>query len=37
VLSGPRHQRARESDLVYEDYYDAFGSDVALDAGNPPG
>jgi hypothetical protein len=37
VLSGPRRQRARESDLVYEDYYDAFDSDVALDAGNPPG
>ncbi|MDQ2814725.1 MAG: hypothetical protein M3Z75_23435 [Actinomycetota bacterium] len=37
VLSGLRHQRARESDLIYEAYYDAFGSDVALDAGNPPG
>ena len=36
VLSGLRHQRARESDLIYEAYYDAFGSDVALDAGNPP-
>jgi chromosome segregation ATPase len=37
VLSGLRHQRARESDLIYEAYYDAFGSDVALDAGQPPG
>jgi hypothetical protein len=37
VLSGLRHQRARESDLIYEAYYDAFGSDVALDASNPPG
>jgi hypothetical protein len=37
VLSGLRHQRARESDLIYEAYYDAFGSDVALDAGDPPG
>lgn len=36
VLSGLRHQRARESDLIYEAYYDAFGSDVALNAGNPP-
>ena len=36
VLSGLRHQRARESDLIYEAYYDAFGSDVALDAGTPP-
>ena len=36
VLSGLRHQRARESDLIYEAYYDAFGSDVALDASNPP-
>jgi hypothetical protein len=33
VLAGLRHQRARESDLIYEAYYDAFGSDVALDAG----
>jgi hypothetical protein len=35
VLSGLRHQRARESDLIYEAYYDAFGTDVALDAGDP--
>jgi hypothetical protein len=37
VLTGLRHQQARESDLIYEAYYDAFGSDVALDAGTPPG
>jgi hypothetical protein len=37
MLSGLRHQQARESDLIYEAYYDAFGSDVALDAGHPPG
>jgi hypothetical protein len=37
VLSGLRHQRARESDLIYEAYYEAFGTDVALDADNPPG
>lgn len=37
ILSGLRHQRARESDLIYEAYYDAFGSDVALDATSPPG
>ena len=37
AVSGLRHQRARESDLIYEAYYDAFGSDVALDTGSPPG
>jgi hypothetical protein len=37
VLSGLRHQQARESDLIYEAYYDAFGSDVARDADNPLG
>jgi hypothetical protein len=35
VLTGLRHQRARESDLIYEAYYDAFRSDIALDAGDP--
>jgi hypothetical protein len=35
VLTGLRHQRARESDLIYEAYYDAFHSDIALDAGDP--
>ena len=34
VLTGLRHQRARESDLIYEAYYDAFHSDIALDAGD---
>jgi hypothetical protein len=28
VLAGLRHQRGRESDLIYEAYYDAFGSDL---------
>lgn len=28
VLAGLRHQRARESDLIYEAYYDAFHSDI---------
>lgn len=37
VLAGLRHQRARESDLIYEAYYDAFRSDLAQDAGPPPG
>jgi hypothetical protein len=37
VLYGLRHQQARESDLIYEAYYDAFGSDVALDADHRPG
>jgi hypothetical protein len=33
LLTALRHQRARESDLIYEAYYDAFHSDVAGDAG----
>jgi hypothetical protein len=33
LLTALRHQRARESDLIYEAYYDAFDSDVAGDAG----
>ena len=37
VLAGLRHQRARESDLIYEAYYDAFRSDLAQDAGNSSG
>ena len=37
VLTGLRHQRARESDLIYEVYYDAFRSDIALDADRVPG
>lgn len=32
VLAGLRHQRARESDLIYEAYYDAFRSDLSIDA-----
>jgi hypothetical protein len=34
VLAGLRYQRARESDLIYEAYYDAFGSDIPRDAGD---
>jgi hypothetical protein len=37
TLTGLHHQRARESDLIYEAYYDAFRSDIALDAGPAPG
>jgi hypothetical protein len=33
VLAGLRHQQARESDLIYEAYYDAFWSDLP---GTPP-
>jgi|SRR5438309_5682258 len=32
VLTGLRHQRARESDLIYEAYYDAFRADLATEA-----
>jgi hypothetical protein len=32
ILAGLRHQRGRESDLIYEAYYDTFGSDVIQDA-----
>jgi hypothetical protein len=31
LLTALRHQRARESDLIYEAYYDAFDTDVDLD------
>ena len=31
VLSALRHQRARESDLIYEAYYEAFRADLAAD------
>ena len=37
VLTGLRHQRARESDLIYEAYYDAFRSDLAPDTAGPAG
>jgi hypothetical protein len=32
VLAGLRHQRARESDLIYEAYYDAFRTDLPAEA-----
>jgi len=31
VLTALRHQRARESDLIYEAYYDAFDTELTLD------
>jgi len=31
VLTGLRHQRARESDLIYEAYYDAFRADLGAE------
>jgi hypothetical protein len=31
LLTALRHQRARESDLIYEAYYDAFDTELALD------
>jgi hypothetical protein len=34
LLTALRHQRARESDLIYEAYYDAFDTELCLD-GNP--
>ena len=37
VLGGLRHQRGRESDLIYEAYYDAFRTDLAGDTAGPPG
>jgi hypothetical protein len=37
VLAGLRHQRARESGLIYEAYYDAFRCDLAQDAAGPGG
>jgi len=33
ILTALRHVRARESDLLYEAYYDAFRRDLAEDAG----
>jgi hypothetical protein len=37
VLAGLRHQRARESDLIYEAYYDAVRTDLGHDPqGQPP-
>jgi hypothetical protein len=37
VLAGLRHQQSRESDLIYEAYYDAFRTDLASEAAGPPG
>src|SRR5207247_482935 len=31
ILAGFRHQRARESDLIYEAYYEAFRTDLDQD------
>ena len=31
LLTALRHQRARESDLIYEAYYDAFDTELSLD------
>ena len=31
LLSALRHQRARESDLIYEAYYDAFNTELSLE------
>jgi hypothetical protein len=30
LLTALRHQRARESDLIYEAYYDAFETELSL-------
>ena len=39
LLNSLRHQRARESDLIYEAYFEAFRADLAAEAGgdDPPG
>ena len=34
LLTALRHQRARESDLIYEAYYDAFDTELSID-GDP--
>ena len=34
LLTALRHQRARESDLIYEAYYDAFHTHLTHDRGN---
>ncbi len=36
LLTGLRHQRARESDLIYEAYYEAFRTDLGQPAPDPP-
>jgi hypothetical protein len=35
VLTALRHQRARESDLIYEAYYEAFNEDLRMPAPPP--
>jgi hypothetical protein len=35
LLTALRHQRARESDLIYEAYFDAFNADLRREAANP--
>ena len=37
VLAGLRHQRGRESDLIYEAYYDAFRTDLPQDEAGQQG
>ena len=34
IMTGLRDQRARESDLIYEAYYDAFGTDLPAEKPN---
>ena len=36
VLTSLRHQRARESHLIYEAYYDAFNVELRLPGGQEP-
>jgi uncharacterized membrane protein YccC len=33
LLASLRHQRSRESDLIYEAYYDAFNTEIETDTG----
>jgi hypothetical protein len=37
LLASLRHQRARESDLIYEAYFEAFRADLAAEAGGTDG
>jgi len=37
VLTGLRHQRARESDLIYEAYYEAFDTELSWESEPPSG
>jgi hypothetical protein len=37
LISSLRHQRARESDLIYEAYYEAFQKDLEQDVGEAGG